>query len=84
MKRIISLLTVLAAGALAAPAQTSLEEIRENPDRAGGVYLAYPNIDGAPVTPAPKGYEPFYISHFSRHGSRYLISDKDYSRLRSE
>ena len=81
MKRIISLLTVLAAGALAAPAQTSLEEIRENPDRAGGVYLAYPNIDGAPVTPAPKGYEPFYISHFSRHGSRYLISDKDYSRL---
>ena len=81
MKRILSLLTVLAAGALVAPAQTSLEEIRENPDRAGGVYLAYPNIDGAPVTPAPKGYEPFYISHFSRHGSRYLISDADYSRL---
>lgn len=81
MKRILSLLTVLAAGALVAPAQTSLEEIRENPDRAGGVYLAYPNIDGAPVTPAPKGYEPFYISHFSRHGSRYLISDTDYSRL---
>lgn len=28
-------------------------------------------------TPAPKGYKPFYISHFSRHGERY------YTRLSS-
>ncbi len=83
MKRIISLLTVLAAGALCGSRPDFFRgDPRGTPDRAGGVYLAYPNIDGAPVTPAPKGYEPFYISpHFSRHGSRYLISDKDYSRL---
>jgi len=24
------------------------------------------------MTPAPKGYKPFYISHYGRHGSRYL------------
>ena len=26
-------------------------------------------------TPAPKGYEPFYISHYGRHGSRFQRND---------
>ena len=81
MKKLTITLTILTAGAFMAPAQTTLSEIRENPDRAGGIYLAYPNINGAAVTPAPKGYEPFYIAHYGRHGSRYLISDRDYSGL---
>ena len=29
-------------------------------------------------TPAPKGYTPFYISHYGRHGSRSNWGDKDY------
>ena len=29
-------------------------------------------------TPAPKGYDPFYISHYGRHGSRSNWGDKDY------
>lgn len=29
-------------------------------------------------TPAPEGYEPFYISHYGRHGSRSNWGDKDY------
>lgn len=32
-------------------------------------------------TPAPKGYEPVYISHYGRHGSRYAYTDKAYSVL---
>lgn len=58
-------------------AQTSYDEIVSNPQKAGGVYFAYPG-PGETTTPLPKGYEPFYISHYGRHGSRYLISDNDY------
>ena len=32
----------------------------------------------AKQTAAPKGYEPFYISTYMRHGSRYLIDPNDY------
>ena len=34
-----------------------------------------------PLTAAPKGYEPFYISHYGRHGSRWLLNDNDYMGL---
>lgn len=61
-------------------AQSSLQEIADNPNKAGGVYFAYPATE-ALSSPAPKGYEPFYISHYGRHGSRYLISDSDYTRV---
>lgn len=54
-----------------------LEEVSETPEKAGGVYYAYP-VSESVNTPPPVGYEPFYISHYARHGSRYLISDKDY------
>lgn len=69
------------ACAITVSAQSSLQEIVDNPNRAGGVYLAYPNNDGVKSTPAPKGFKPFYVSHYGRHGSRYLISDRDYSRV---
>lgn len=78
MRKILLSLVLLAAP-LAALAQTSFEEIKENPNKAGGIYLAYPVTESA-NTPPPKGYEPFYISHYARHGSRYLISDQDYRR----
>lgn len=73
----ISTLLALACLALAASAQTSIQEIRECPEKAGGVYYAYP-VTEADNTPAPKGYKPFYVSHYGRHGSRYLIADQDY------
>lgn len=63
-------------------AQTAWEEIVENPNKSGGVYYAYPTTI-ADNTPAPKGYTPFYISHYGRHGSRYLISDSDYTGIAS-
>ena len=60
--------------------QTTKEEVLSDLNRTGGVYYAYPGPKGK-QTPTPKGYEPFYISHFGRHGSRYLISDNDYLRV---
>lgn len=61
-------------------AQTSREEMLATPEKTGGVYWAYP-LDFGLQTPAPEGYKPFYISHYGRHGSRYLIADRDYKWL---
>ncbi len=59
-------------------AQTTKEEVFETIEKTGGVYYAYPEHEIKPETPSPKGYKPFYISHFGRHGSRYLVHDRDY------
>ena len=44
-------------------------------ERLGGVYYAYP-VTETTLADAPEGYEPFYISHYGRHGSRWLPNDK--------
>ena len=75
--RIKTLALVLAAFGLGVNAQTTFEEISADLNKAGGVYLAYPKVE-AKQTPAPKGYKPFYVSHYGRHGSRYLLGDGDY------
>lgn len=69
----------IATALLAIPAfaQSAKDEIFADLNKAGGVYYAYP-VTESKNTPAPKGYKPFYISHYGRHGSRYLISDRDY------
>lgn len=75
--RLKTLAVVLAIFCLGVNAQTTFEEIRADLNKAGGVYLAYPTVE-TKQTPAPKGYKPFYVSHYGRHGSRYLLSDRDY------
>lgn len=57
-------------------AQTSLQEISANKEKSGGNYYAYPTPSGN-ITPAPAGYSPFYISHYGRHGSRYMLDGID-------
>ena len=57
------------------------DEIAANRFLAGSNYLDYDRqLSTKPLTPAPKGYEPYYMSHYGRHGSRWLISDGNYSR----
>lgn len=75
--RLKTLAVVLAIFCLGVNAQTTFEEIRADLNKAGGVYLAYPTVE-TKQTPAPKGYKPFYVSHYGRHGSRYLLADRDY------
>lgn len=77
--------TLLSAGLLLAFATygqpTAQQQIRENPYLCGSNYLNYDNAFGHDsLTPAPQGYEPFYLSHYGRHGSRWLLDDADYSR----
>ena len=60
--------------------QTSRKEINLDKNLSGNNYVAYPEPTHRPLTPAPKGYSPFYISHYGRHGSRYLINVNDYNK----
>lgn len=50
----------------------------------GGVYYAYHPDTAAGQTPPPDGYAPFYVSHFGRHGSRWLPSDSRYANVLSQ
>ncbi len=63
---------------LSLSAQTTKEEVMKNILQAGSTYYSYPGPSGK-LTPAPKGYKPFYISHYGRHGSRYMTSNKYYT-----
>lgn len=78
MKKLF-LLFVLGAWALVSTlsAQTAQEEIAANRLLSANNYRAYP-LPKKQLTPAPEGYEPFYISTYMRHGSRYLTDMKDY------
>jgi hypothetical protein len=58
-------------------AQTSKSELLSHLELASGNYCNYPNPTGH-ITPAPAGYEPFYVSHYGRHGSRYMTDDDAY------
>ena len=72
------ILTAFAA-IFAAPiwGQIVKEELKNDIDKAGSNYYAYPG-PSRKLTPAPKGKKPFYISHYGRHGSRYLIHHREY------
>lgn len=61
-------------------AQSPREEFKQNINKSGSNYYAYPGPEQHKLTPAPKGYTPYYISHYGRHGSRYLIGKNDYDR----
>ena len=76
------LLSALASLFLSAlSAQSVIEQFRTDPGKSGGVYYAYPAPTELQMTAPPKGYKAFYISHYGRHGSRYMLSDSDYTKL---
>lgn len=72
MKQYILFVLVVVCG-LTAQSQQTLEQ-------AGSIYYAYPAPSGV-STPAPKGYEPFYITHYGRHGSRWMTEDDRYTEI---
>lgn len=62
-------------------AATPQEEVTSNYNRSGSNHYAYPIPADMPVpelSAAPAGYEAFYMSHYGRHGSRWLTSSKTY------
>lgn len=63
--------------------------IAEDPGRVGNNMHVYEFCE-IQDTPAPKGFKPFYINHYGRHGSRYEqnstfadVTIKDFTRLDS-
>lgn len=71
-------LSLLCCGSVTA--QTAQEEIKANRYLSGSNYLDYDRqLSTTPLTAAPKDYEPFYMSHYGRHGSRWLIGEGDYT-----
>lgn len=75
----LTLFIALICIALSASAQSMREAMAKNPDLAGGIYTAY-TVTEQVATPAPRGYKPFYISHYGRHGSRYQTAPEKYSQ----
>ena len=41
-------------------------------------YYAYPDLSLPALSGAPEGYKAFYINHYGRHGSRWLLSENNY------
>ena len=81
LKSTFTLLAIVFLLPLRLPAQTVREEIEANPDKAGYVYSMY-DFDTPAIAKAPKGYKPFYISHYGRHGARNASSNSEFARLR--
>ena len=83
MKRIVfCAVCVFFCVTLKLSAQTAREEIKANKYLAGSNYLDYDRqLPTKKLTPAPKGYVPFYMSHYGRHGSRWLISENSYTSV---
>lgn len=83
MNRKVTLLYISLACVLSVQAQTR--------QQMGGVYYAYPEGPSAKTgtfgtatyvmsdsLSVPQGYAPFYISHYGRHGSRWMPKDDRY------
>jgi len=81
MKKLLAILS-LTVMVLSASSQgiSPLEQLKENPRKAYGTDYPYQQ-EVTTLTKAPRGYKPFYISHYARHGSRYYWSKSLYNEL---
>ncbi len=81
MKRILTsllaLATCIAAGAQNYNVLDILRSDRQLLSACEGPY----RFDNPVLTAAPKGFKPFYISHYGRHGSRYAWNAGTYTTI---
>ncbi len=59
--------------------KSALEEIAADKFLAAGNMADYDRLPRTALTPTPKGYEPYYLSHYGRHGARYMLEENDYA-----
>lgn len=76
--RITTLFLLLCLATTLSAQSLNADFFAKNPDAAGGIYYTY-RFTNPKTTATPKGYNPFYISHFGRHGSRWHASKGVYS-----
>lgn len=60
--------------------ESAIDQLKADPRKAYGTDYPY-LLETPTLTKAPKGYRPFYISHYARHGSRYYWSSSLYEEL---
>jgi len=53
-----------------------------SPERTAGVYFAYP-VRSSQKVHIPDGFSVFYISHYGRHGSRWLPDEARYEWVKA-
>ena len=72
MKRFVLVLSALAVSISAfAQREYARELLEQDVTRSMNLHHNYEAPEKVVDTPAPRGYKPFYISHYGRHGSRY-------------
>ncbi len=74
------LLLALLASVLSLSAQDIREVIKNNPNYSASNLLSY-YPKQTEHTVAPKGYKPFYISHYGRHGGRWHTNSRYYEAV---
>ena len=83
MKRILTILFLtLLTITVWAQGNSPFDQLKADPRKAYGTDYPYA-FTNVPLTKAPSGYTPFYISHYGRHGSRYYWNSFLYKELDS-
>lgn len=75
------IMCIVSIGAMA-QSEIAQQQIAVNHNRSGSNHYAYPYPaqELPKLTPAPAGYEPFFINHYGRHGSRWLTKQSSYDK----
>ena len=73
--------TILSSASTQAQEYAYLQELEDNPGMIAGCDWLCP-AEPVALTPAPKGYKPFYVYYYGRHGARYAWQDDLYSSIR--
>lgn len=77
-KTILFSLVLLLPLALCAEITKKEDITKENLYKFRGSMTQYED-PGVTYSKAPKGFKPFYMSHYGRHGSRYLLNTPQYN-----
>lgn len=81
MRNLLSFIISIAAlliGTIDLHAQDAEADVRADIRRAADIYHCYEYSPGE-LSPVPDGYTLFYLSHYGRHGSRFLEGESRYT-----
>ena len=82
MKKTLTIIAALVLAAFTAGAQQYdiIKPLEDHPEYLDASDFLCPTA-AVKLAASPKGYKPFYISHYGRHGARYAWQSDMYERL---
>ena len=83
MRKLLLVLAGLTAAALSLYSQNVDSLLRADYSRMGANYHCY-EAPTEPLAAAPEGFAPFYVSHYGRHGSRFITFDSSHEYVISQ